>query len=321
MGIFLGTLGDDYIKGTSSGDIITALTGNDTIVGNGGADIIDGGLGDDVIYAGSKTAWSDGALDVILAGAGDDRVYAGFGDAADGGLGFDFLSLDLSNSGSGIHVDFRPDILLDLAGLATVKIGGKELAGFEAIDTLIGSDFSDRITVGNPNRLGSHVDAGDGNDRIRTGRGADVLHGDDGADRLFGKGGNDTLGGGDGNDVLHGGFGRDILTGGEGRDRFVFNDQETSASRGRADVITDFSHSDHDRIVLSAIDAVTGGTDHDDAFTFIGGHRFSGTAGELRVAHVGADTFVSGDTDGDGHADFSIHLQGTVDLVANDFVL
>ena len=44
-------------------------------------------------------------------------------------------------------------------------------------------------------------------------------------------------------------------------------------------------------------------------------------AGELRFEHVGGNTVVSCDEDGDGAADFEIVCLGTINFVANDFVL
>jgi hypothetical protein len=37
--------------------------------------------------------------------------------------------------------------------------------------------------------------------------------------------------------------------------------------------------------------------------------------------HDGGNTFIEGDTDGDGVADFVIRLNGLINLVAGDFVL
>ena len=63
------------------------------------------------------------------------------------------------------------------------------------------------------------------------------------------------------------------------------------------------------------------GTATNEAFTFIGSQAFHHTAGELRSEVVGGNTYVTGDTDGDGIADFMIRLDGTHALVGADFVL
>ena len=76
--------------------------------------------------------------------------------------------------------------------------------------------------------------------------GANTLDGLAGNDTLKGNGGNDTLKGGAGNDKLYGGDGKDTLTGGGGKDTFIFNNAPTSR-----DTITDFGHSEGDKIQLS----------------------------------------------------------------------
>ena len=83
-----------------------------------------------------------------------------------------------------------------------------------------------------------------------TNDGADTLLGGAGNDILFGQGGNDTLNGGAGNDILVGGKGNDILTGGAGADTFVWLKGDTNTSGG-FDRITDFKHSEGDKLDLS----------------------------------------------------------------------
>ena len=77
-------------------------------------------------------------------------------------------------------------------------------------------------------------------------------------DILTGNGGNNTLDGRGGNDVLSGNGGNDTLTGGTGSDIFVFKvgvgDGNTPPTNN--DTITDFSHSDGDRIDLRSISSI-----------------------------------------------------------------
>ncbi|WP_225008576.1 M10 family metallopeptidase C-terminal domain-containing protein [Novosphingobium percolationis] len=158
---------------------------------------------------------------------------------------------------------------------------------------------------------------------------ANVLTGGAGADALSGLGGNDTLSGGTGgdklsggagNDTLRGGTGRDVLTGGSGVDSFVFASGESSRTHASSDRITDFSHAQGDRIDLSRIDA-SSMTTGNQAFAFIGNAAFDKVAGQLHVITDGGNTYVEGDTNGDGLADFAIRLDGAVSLMAGDFVL
>jgi Ca2+-binding RTX toxin-like protein len=319
MGIILGTFGDDTLRGTDGIDVISGLAGNDTIFGGAGADVISGDDGNDILYANTAQNWSDGALNTVLGGAGDDVIYGGYGDILNGGLGFDTLNLDLSQSTNGVSVNFKPMTLLHLFDLVPLKIDNTQLMGFDAVGDIRGSAFNDRIVLANSSSVGSVVDLGAGNDFVRGNSGDDKLLGGDGNDILQGRGGHDILDGGAGDDRLSGGRLQDTLTGGTGADTFLFAKGDTAAARARADTITDFSHAEGDKISLRGMDAIDGGGH--DAFTFIGSDKFSGTAGELRFAVIGHDTFVMGDTNGDGHADFTIHLDGQVELVKSDFLL
>jgi Ca2+-binding RTX toxin-like protein len=133
--------------------------------------------------------------------------------------------------------------------------------------------------------------------------------------------GNDTFTGGKGVELFEGDAGRDILKGGGGADHFIFTDiaDSTLAKKGR-DLIADFSHKQHDIVDLSEIDARSS-TPADNRFTFIGDHDFSDKQGELAFHIKGGSTFIQGDVDGDGVADFSIELHGKINLTAQDFVL
>ncbi|MFZ4688397.1 MAG: M10 family metallopeptidase C-terminal domain-containing protein [Polymorphobacter sp.] len=120
-------------------------------------------------------------------------------------------------------------------------------------------------------------------------------------------------------DTISGRGGADTLTGGGGNDIFLYTNITDSTAAAR-DMITDFAAGD--RIDLSRIDAITGGTD--DGFTLIGSAGFSNVAGQLRVNSLGGGIFaVEGDINGDGAADFSIWLTNTDahTITAADFVL
>lgn len=158
--------------------------------------------------------------------------------------------------------------------------------------------------------------------------GGNVLTGTSAEDSLSGLGGNDTLSGGGGADVLDGGKGSDTLTGGlggdtlwggAGQDLFAYSSAGESLS-GSSDIIRDFSRADRDRISLSGIDANSNASG-DQAFTFLGSGAFTGVAGQLRYQQTGGNTFVMGDVNGDGVADFVIQVNGTVSFVAGDFIL
>ena len=163
------------------------------------------------------------------------------------------------------------------------------------------------------------MNGGSDNDRLYGNDGNDTIYGADGYDRLVGQDGNDELIGGSSSDRFFGGAGRDVMTGSGGRDGFSFVSASDSAVGSQRDVITDFDGR-FDVINLRVIDANEniGGN---QVFDYIGGAGFSGTAGEVRIADLGADVIVSGDTDGDGRADFEIMVLGTGTMEANDFLL
>ncbi len=143
----------------------------------------------------------------------------------------------------------------------------------------------------------------------------DILTGDIAANVLLGNSGIDVLAGGDGADTLGGGLGKDRLAGDADNDKFDFNHVKEAGKGSHRDNIVDFHRSQNDMIDLTGIDANThkGGN---QAFKFIGSHGFTDRAGELRVSrHV-----VQGDVNGDGRADFEIHVNLS-HLKVGDFFL
>lgn len=147
----------------------------------------------------------------------------------------------------------------------------------------------------------------------------DTIYGMGGADTILGAGGADMIDGGAGNDTITGGLGADLLIGGTGADRFVLTAAGES-SVPAPDVIADFNRAEGDKINLSALDAnlAAGGN---QSFAFIGTAAFSNRAGQLRYEQAGGDTFVSGDVNGDGKADFLIQLDASLTLIGSDFLL
>jgi hypothetical protein len=146
-----------------------------------------------------------------------------------------------------------------------------------------------------------------------------TINGSNSANTLTGTNAEDTINGLGGNDTITGGLGADRLTGGTGADRFTYTATNQSLV-GAMDVITDFTRSQNDRIVLSGIDANVN-TTNDQAFTFIGTAAFSNVAGQLRYQQISGNTFISGDVNGDGVADFMIQVNGNITFQSGDFIL
>ena len=88
----------------------------------------------------------------------------------------------------------------------------------------------------------------------------------------------------------------------------------------KADSISDFTPG-VDRIDLSSIDA-NGSKKGDKAWKFLKKEGADFTkAGQVGYDQKKGVTFVQGDTNGDGKADFALELKGLVDLSKGDFVL
>ncbi|MBB3394994.1 MULTISPECIES: polysaccharide lyase family 7 protein [unclassified Rhizobium] len=295
--------GDDTVVGGSGADKLLGQDGADTIFAGAGDDVVYGGDGNDTIYggAGNDTLKGEAGANIITGGDGDDIVY--------GGAGADDLSGD---AGADKIVAGAGDDLL------SGGVGNDRLYGGDGADRLYGQDGDDMLVgEGGADRL---VGA-DGNDVLYGYSDNDRLYGDAGSDKLVGGDGDDTLYGGAGDDQLYADEGADNLYGGTGADTFVFTwlDASTLTSSGRDDIYQ-FSSTEGDILNLSSIDAnatVSGG----QAFDFIGTAVFSEKAGELRYVNAGLETYVYGDLNGDGAADFSIHVDGVVQLHSSDFVL
>jgi Ca2+-binding RTX toxin-like protein len=230
-------------------------------------------------------------------------------------------------------------IALDAGDNSYTGIDGRYIMGGKGADTIdIDAGFHAFGEQGNDviigNGAGNTISGGLGDDTIHAGGNNDVIFGDAGNDVLFGDTGHDNLRGGagsdiiegnDGQDSMYGGTGKDFMRGGPDDDFFILTTLADSKKGSARDVIFDFSEGTTEVIDLADIDAKKG--PGNQAFKFIGKHGFHDKAGELHYATknlvgTGNDkTFISGDVNGDGRADFQIELSGLHTLTAGDFVL
>jgi Ca2+-binding RTX toxin-like protein len=229
------------------------------------------------------TAYAD-----ILNGAAGNDILSGYGgnDRLDGGTGADKMYGGLGNDT--YVVDSPYDEVFESAG--------------QGVDTIVVSSGYGWLpqnveNLATSNALGTTSIDLFGNSL------ANSIKGNAGANYMRGGAGADVMSGGVGDDVLIGDEGNDRLTGGAGSDTFVFTDTDHSR-----DTITDFQHG-VDTIDLGWWVTDMGGS----SFSFIGSSQFDHRAGEGRYA----DGLFQLDANGDGIADLSIAITGT--LSAGDF--
>jgi Ca2+-binding RTX toxin-like protein len=307
----IGGTGDDTYYVSETGDVVTELAGegNDTIVTSLNhfqiADNVENlqQTGDASLFsygnALDNTITANDAGAMLYGLAGNDTLVGGLGnDALSGGAGDDVMR---GGAGDDAYtVDSAADSVVEL------KAGGTDTVSASVSYTL--GAFVENLTL-----TGEEAIAATGNGS------ANVLTGNAAANTLKGLGGKDRIFGGDGDDFIYGGKGKDALYGEAGEDTFFFAAGDSAKKMGSADVIYGFNRAD-DLIGLELFDA-NSNKNGDQDFSFIGGKDFSGKAGQLRVEIINLQTYVFGDTDGNGKADFAIHLDGSYSLKANDFLL
>jgi Ca2+-binding RTX toxin-like protein len=341
-----GLGGEDTLYGGNGADFLNAGDGDDTLVGGAGADTLDGGDGRDA----ASYSHSPSAVTVNL------TTGVGVGGDAQGDTLTSIETVYGSMYADALTGSADRDQLYGAAGNDTLdgRAGHDLLHGGSGNDTLYGGDGNDHLYSESG---ADSLYGGNDSDFIRGGEGADYLHGGAGVDTAsyfgsaagvtvnlatgIGKGGDaqgdtlvsiEDLGGSFFDDVLIGNAdsnrlggvaGKDILTGAAGADVFVFSEPTESAVGADADVVTDFSHAEGDKIDISWI----GHSWNDElTFSFIGTGDFTGVEGQLRYEqHTGAFglqfTTVSGDVDGDGAADFAVQCFGKIDFASSDFIL
>jgi Ca2+-binding RTX toxin-like protein len=342
--------GDEHANkliGGNYGDIINGMDGNDliTVLPYFGESTdtprgmhVDGGKGTDTLQFQSFDGEAN-TLDLTKpannVGTFADSTFKGFEIYEGLGTSGSF-TFHGSDAGEKVYShDFSAsNDLLDGKG------GNDLLDGGGGADTLIGGKGNDTFVVDNAGDIVKE-NANEGTDTVDAwlsytlGKNLENLTldisgsgfvgtGNDVANEISGNFLNNTLDGKGDDDILYGGDGLDELTGGTGADHFLYKDAHdswiTPTDIDRFDTITDFSHKQHDRIDVSAIDADSGAKGN-QKFDYIHDDKFDGHAGELRVTTAKGETIVEADTDGDKSADLIIHLSHAPKLAEGDFIL
>ncbi|MGN6155652.1 MAG: calcium-binding protein, partial [Sphingomicrobium sp.] len=298
--MFGGTGDDIYHVDTYNDHVIeNAGEGNDSVIASDNYKLSDNI--ESLTLAGSANIWGygNGSDNVLTGNSGANKLFGlGGNDLIDGGAGADRM---WGGTGDDRYmVDNYNDRISELAGEGSDSVFAS--TSYKLADNI------EKLTLTGSSDIWGYGNASD-----------NVLTGNDGANKLYGLGGNDVLSGQSGNDWLEGGAGRDVTTGGIGADSFAFRDGDFAGlTASTCDQIKDFSESDGDVIRLLA-DADSG-TTGSQTFDFIGTNAFTGAAGELRYEEISGNTYVMGDTDGDGTADFMIRLDGSHALTSGDFI-
>ena len=312
------TEGADIIAGGDGPNIIEGLGGNDQLSGLNGADKLYGGAGNDTLDGGA-------GADKMYGGTGDDTYHVGTAadqviEAANAGTDTVMTALAAYTLGANIengtmkgtgHNSMTGNALNNvLRGNAGNNIldggtgGADDFYGGAGNDTYYLNSTTDRVfeLAGQ----GYDVVYVNNNFSIGTQEIEEVILTGTLARNLTGGAGANTLRGNSANNVLNGGGGADVLTGGGGADRFTFSAAGDTAYNAY-DWITDLQAADI--IDLSGIDANTT-VAGDQAFVKVS--AFTGVAGQVRLVYSSAsgDTYVQGDTNGDGVGDFRIRLTG-----------
>ncbi|WP_207779314.1 beta strand repeat-containing protein [Zavarzinia aquatilis] len=335
--------GNDTARGGDGDDFLVGGLGRDYLFGGNGADSFIGGADNDRIYGegGADRAIfnvsTDGA-DLIDLGDGMDTVTVNAG--APGQVRLTFTSSQVGNGNAndsntmanqdgGLAVRLQAEDGADMLTGAVTRVDDEGItfvggAGvtFDVRDLVSGAargDMFGAVALGTSARDAMAADLAGKAYYFNAGQGNDMVTGGTGADFLVGGGGDDILRGGRGDDSLLGGGGADRLAGSSGLDRFIYTSTADSGmTAATRDLVTDFGTGD--LIVLTAIDADST-TMANDAFVFIGTDAFGNVAGQLRQFDDGTDTFIEGDVNGDGMADFQVQLAGNLMLAATDFLL
>ena len=267
---------NEKLVGTENDDRLVGANGDSTIAGLGGDDLLIGGSGNDRIDGGS-------GIDVMAGGAGNDVYYVD--------NWFDQIDETTTSYGATVDAGGNDTVystvsyFLSSPGRIAIPVGNTLSKGIFNFND--GARFVENLALRGTDNLNAAGNALD--NRLAGNDGMNHIWGLGGNDLITGGAGGDKLEGGDGNDKLYGGDGRDRLIGGAGKDSFVFN-TALNASTNK-DVISDFSHSQGDRIQLSIaiFDALHSGPLAADEFY---------AAADARGAHDANDHIIYNTTTG-----------------------
>jgi Ca2+-binding RTX toxin-like protein len=215
--VFTGDDSSERIFGNGGDDTLSGAGGQDVVSGGAGADTVDGGAGNDIIGSAGITFtrlglgmgkdipdWDMGLEhDVLTGGADDDILAIGYGDDADGGTGYDRLYLSLGGLAAGTTFDTAV-----LYSGQPYVLGGGTIQNIDLLTDLRGTEYADLLILATQPVVPPYwddltVEAGAGDDEIRSG--GSIY-------KILGGAGNDLLLSGTGADFFDGGAGIDTVS-------------------------------------------------------------------------------------------------------------
>ncbi|MEH2433433.1 MAG: hypothetical protein V7K25_04130, partial [Nostoc sp.] len=331
-GKLTGTPGADTLFGIPSNNI----TVNETLTGNGGEDKFVFRVGDrnDIITDFSGVGKGTNPSSAVIANV-DTLQFIGSGLTA--------RNLQLTQKGNNLEVtfenvastkvtlqNFKLENLDNLPAtnslrpaLGNILFDGQTSTAdsFDVIDAnSTQTSIFNKDTVTFFNDLNNNITGFDNSN--------DVINGQGGNDKINGLSGNDLLRGDAGNDILIGGAGNDTLVGGAGADNFLYNTNAPFASSAvGVDTISDFNHSQGDKIILdkttfNAI-ASTTGTGFSNANDFKITSSAATSTAKIVYDSVSGQLFYNqnGSAAGFGSGGLFATLTGAPTLTASDFIL
>ncbi len=221
---FFGYSTADHILGQNGNDQLWGYDGDDLLYGGAGSDNHFGGLGADTAYGGDGNdyflhnnienyAEDDGAVDHFYGEGGNDVIDIGTGDFADGGSGFDRITVYSfgPTPSEGLVLNFsgqtNAQIIAWMASHYSVTISNFE--GFGLVGTNLDDVFYLNDDTSSDYYFGKTIEGWGGDDSIFGGAGRDEIYGGDGLDTVIGGAGDDRISGGAGDDFADGGDGID----------------------------------------------------------------------------------------------------------------
>lgn len=250
--------------------------------------------------------WKPGSGDTLIDGQvaihpGANRIFLTIWD----GGGND--TYDLSAYTSGVKIDLNPG---RHSLFSTTQLADLDQYSTDPSHTARGNVFNALLHKGNTASLIENATGGSGSDTIT---------GNQASNHLSGGRGNDILQAGAGGDVLTGGLGRDALYGGTDAmgDDFVFGSRYDSVAGSGRDTIHNFTRGADD-IDLRGIDARSGTTGVNDAFTYSGK---TAQAYSVWWSATSSGVLLRADVTGDRKADIEILLKGATAFGSDDLFL